>query len=428
MRMFATTILDLDGNIIEAIYDGRNRDRDSVLDTQSSSATSTTPKAILGPPDRQRQLSLPDWRTTKADESSLRSSFRPSSVPDQSVLTAEPRPASSSKKFIGTFLGAAAGAAVLYSMHKSERDSAHKEAEFNRRRSSKPLEGRSQSYWQPRAAHEQSTRERPSRTFSRRESLKVCRTTSMPPVSSSCDSGRSRHENMSGKDMERDRKGYSSRPGSSNTGKVPHQVDPLAPLRIGLYSRANDMSSRDEVRHQDLRRPSTSSNLYRVSTQPERPPIRRGYSTNSAGVKHKPPSRRTSVSSAAYVPLPEFAVTLNHSRHSRTSEKPRTERRRLQDFGDTDTVVPDDSISVADFSEHRSRTRRIGDGKEGKPKEIDFLKQSGRRWGSDDESTVKPPGRAHKSLINLPTRSRMESSRKEGGHKGSFFGDWFSVR
>ncbi|KAF2734302.1 hypothetical protein EJ04DRAFT_603238 [Polyplosphaeria fusca] len=169
---FNAAVLDFDGNSIEVVFrnepdirdDGTVIEHSRVLTWQrsvaesirddrsvvSSRAPTSAPNQTL-PPAPSIALSKAPSVISKA-ASMVRSVSEPVAVPQvqpaPSVTTTSSGD-SAAKKIIGTLIGAAAGAAVVYAAMKSEGDSAKKEAKFVAFQKAKALEAETQE--QPKA-------------------------------------------------------------------------------------------------------------------------------------------------------------------------------------------------------------------------------------------------------------------------------------
>ncbi|KAF1956785.1 hypothetical protein CC80DRAFT_65616 [Byssothecium circinans] len=143
---FNAAILDLDGNSIEVVYkngpdvrdDGTVIHHSRVITWQRTVSENIYDNRSVVSGRSMQPTSKP---TTPPSVVSKAPSTAPS-VASKAASTSEPVTASqgapttdagdgAAKKIIGTLIGAAAGAAVVYAMVKSEQDSAKKEADFN---------------------------------------------------------------------------------------------------------------------------------------------------------------------------------------------------------------------------------------------------------------------------------------------------------
>jgi hypothetical protein len=425
---FNAAVIDHDGNTVEFIYRQATESGDhhglpapselsrsqTWQDDSRSSRYIDDTQSLSSKASRAKSRAQTALDVASATSKSTKKSAAP---PTPGITRSRTDPLisdNSSKKLVGTLLGAAAGAAVAYAMVQSERDGSRDEAEFARskagsNRSSRPRSiyekstvsrnsGRSSRHpnrpplaIEPRSYSEDELHDVLSRyTSSRRPALQRSRTydaIEYAPMSTTSNMNDRYSMKRSSTLPDYYPDGTRTAPASRHTSRRGSMDD----TRLKRHDSGVSVQSHRSRRSFDGGRRSSASNASTLK------PSRRASLYDSAANVPLPSSKPQSYVSAAEMPLPSSRATSYISAAQMPFSQSRANGGYAVDpaeesdgLGDMKSVVPEDSISCVDFST--------------KPRKDKSSSKSSRHGSKRSEaSTVRPVKQSSGSKYSAQT-------------------------
>ena len=413
-------MLDLDGNTIEAVHHVGHDETASTVSRRSTRSAST----LKPHPETEIQLAKEADIDNEAADSAVeipRATLRTTSAPLPSQLgnLAGQVPTNS---IFGSLIGAAAGAAAIYTFYSMERDSAREEEEaFNirisRRHSSTGAKPDMNQY---RSVHSSNSRDYrrhsepafdiPSTRPSQQRYIENNRSPEMPLFrrSFTTNAAPTRHSHSLRRNITYDT--------AINTiAEAPECPDPPAAVSHGAISSTASRRSRRQRQDQIAERPSGKLLEWRSPSRQRR--------SRSQSHSH---SRRSQSPGPASRPLPSSRVgsryTAPLSYISATLGNSGADSRTRAD--DAETVMPDDSISCVDLrprssrrsstshsSKYSTRSNKDRDHDRDDRSERTVRPSTAQRSSHGERREVPRATERRSSTVSLPSRPRETTRR-----------------
>lgn len=427
---FNAAVEDFDGNTVEFIYrerpDSEPEEDNTVTQSQSGqiqlwqkdvAKSSATGRDVRVPPSKALQTrSRARTALDLASSVSTSTSVKRSDVPKMGISRSRTAPAVTSatesprmgpRTVFGTLMGAAAGAALIYAVSKTENENARAETAFNNSMRARPRRYSFDGARSPRNLLDYSDTQSARSSRHPRASRRAIEAagyyddddTVRDVVSRSMSSRRPPPPSRS---MTYDAVDYAptsyKRRNSRDTTKRSSTMPIDEPLRYieaprSNLSRQTSHRSGNPERHDSVissrshrsRRPSEASR--RPSEAPPRHSRRGSTQYDSPVEVPLPPSKQTSYSSAPRA-LP----------HESRTKPSHTDPDDSDGMSDMKTVVPDDSISCVDFSKPKPQRSTV-------PRNNSSTNQ--HRTPTDSRPAARSSGSRY-SAMTLPIRPRLD--------------------